>query len=94
MVKVNEYFDGNVKSLSFQNCAGQETVGVMKPGEYTFNTGLKEIITIVSGAMTIQFEDSDEWELFEKFQSFDVPANSSFKLKIVADTAYLCQFVG
>lgn len=94
MINVNEYFDGNVKSLNIQGFSGKETVGVMKPGEYTFNTELKEVMTVISGAMTIQFENSPEWELFEKHQTFEVPANSSFKLKIYADAAYLCQFVG
>ena len=94
MVQVNEYFEGNVKSLTLQNASGKETVGVMKAGEYTFNTGLKEIMTVISGAMTIQFPDSEEWFVFEKNDRFEVPANSSFKLKIYADAAYLCQFVG
>lgn len=94
MINVNEYFEGNVKSLTLQNCGGKETVGVMKAGEYEFNTGLKEIMTVISGSMTIQLKDSEEWVIYEKFDSFTVPANSSFKLKIFADVAYLCQFVG
>lgn len=94
MINVNEYFDGHVKSLTLHGATGRETVGVMKAGEYTFNTGLKEIMTVVSGALTIQLEGSEEWNVYEKFESFEVPANSSFKLKVYNDTAYLCQFVG
>ena len=32
MFKVNEYFDGKVKSLAFKSMEGQATVGVMAPG--------------------------------------------------------------
>lgn len=94
MINVNEYFDGKVKSLSLEGASGKETVGVMKPGEYTFKTGLKEIMTVISGALTVQFPGDDEWRLFQAGDIFEVPANSSFDLKVYADTAYLCQFVG
>ncbi len=94
MVQVNEYFDGKVKSLTLQSSGGKETVGVMLPGEYTFNTGLREIVTVLSGSMTVLLPDSEEWQLVEKFERFDVVANSSFRLKIYSDTAYLCQYIG
>ena len=94
MIPVNEYFEGKVKSLSMNSAGGKETVGVMQPGEYEFSTGLQEIMTVVSGAMTVQFSGSGEWLLFEKGDSYIVPANSKFKLKIYQDAAYLCQFVG
>ena len=51
MLKVNEYFDGRVKSIAFNTPTLPATVGVMVPGEYTFNTADKEAVTIVSGAM-------------------------------------------
>jgi hypothetical protein len=38
MFKVNEYYDGRVKSLAFASPAGPATVGVMAPGEYEFAT--------------------------------------------------------
>lgn len=94
MITVNEYFEGKVKSLSLAANGGKETVGVMQAGEYEFNTALKEVVTIISGAMTIQQKDSEDWILYEKFDAFEVPANSSFKLKIHTDCAYLCQYIG
>jgi hypothetical protein len=51
-------------------------------------------MTVISGSMTILLPGDEEWGIYEKMESFVVPANSSFKLKIFADTAYLCQFVG
>ncbi|HUH74559.1 MAG TPA: pyrimidine/purine nucleoside phosphorylase [Chitinophagales bacterium] len=94
MIAVNEYFDGKVKSLAFNSASGATTVGVMKAGEYTFNTGKKELITIVSGSLTVKISGMEEWELFEPGESFEVEANSSFDLIVFIDTAYLCQFIG
>jgi len=50
MFQTNEYFDGKVKSLAFQTETLPATVGVMAPGDYVFNTGDKEKMTVVSGA--------------------------------------------
>ena len=38
MLNVNEYFDGNVKSVSFQGDELASSIGVMAPGEYEFGT--------------------------------------------------------
>lgn len=44
MFKVNEYYDGNVKSLAFSNDEGEVTVGVMAPGEVEKNNSFKVIV--------------------------------------------------
>ncbi len=94
MIQVNEYFEGNVKSLSIAGAGGKETVGVMASGQYIFNTGLKELITVVSGALTVKLAEDTEWSLYQVGETFEVPANSAFELKVMVDTAYLCQCVG
>ena len=38
MFKINEYFDGKVASIGFQQPDGTATVGVMAPGEYPAGT--------------------------------------------------------
>ena len=92
MVKVNEYFEGKVKSLVVNSSAGKKTVGVIAPGEYEFNTDTKETMTIVSGTLSVYLPDYDEWEDFGTGSSFDVPAKSKFKVKAEEDTAYLCEY--
>ncbi|MDP3920886.1 MAG: pyrimidine/purine nucleoside phosphorylase [Candidatus Omnitrophota bacterium] len=92
MVEVNEYFDGNVKSLVVNSNKGKRTVGVMMPGEYEFNTTTKETMTVVSGELSVYFAEEGEWEEFGEGASFDVPANSKFKAKVMQDTAYLCEY--
>lgn len=92
MIKVNEYFDGGVKSLGYENGAGKSTVGVMAAGDYEFSTGSMEIMTVVEGKLTIQLAGESSWKDYTNGQSFEVPANSSFKLKVAENTSYLCQF--
>ncbi len=93
MIKVNEFFQGQVKSLALSMGSHNATVGVMQPGDYEFNTQKKEIMTVVAGEMKVQLPGATEWVLFCKGDVFTVPANSKFLLKIADDSAYLCEFV-
>lgn len=92
MVEVNEYFEGKVKSFTVKSSEGRQTVGVMEPGEYEFNTETKEIMTVVTGKLSVYFPEYKEWEEFERGSSFDVPAQSVLKVKVDQDTAYLCEY--
>jgi len=92
VVEVNEYFEGKVKSFVINAGDGRKTVGVMKPGEYEFNTETKEIITIVTGDLSVYFSEYDEWEEFGAGACFEVPGQSAFKVKVEQDTAYLCEY--
>jgi uncharacterized protein YaiE (UPF0345 family) len=92
MLKVNEYFEGKVKSISFKTDTLPASVGVITEGEYEFSTGSKETMVIVSGELTVQFAGESTWQTFTEGQSFEVEGNSSFKVKTNRDTAYLCKY--
>ncbi|MFH2137286.1 MAG: pyrimidine/purine nucleoside phosphorylase [Candidatus Omnitrophota bacterium] len=92
MIKVNEYFEGKVKSFVLNCEEGKKTVGVMEAGEYEFDTDTKEIMTIVEGKISVYFPEYDEWEEFDKGCSFDVAAKSKLKVKVEQDTAYICEY--
>lgn len=92
MLKVNEYFGGKVKSISFQGETLPATVGVMAPGEYEFGTSQNEVMTVVSGKLTVKLPDNDTWQTFTAGEAFEVAANSKFQLKVAVDTAYLCTY--
>lgn len=92
MLTVNEYFDGKVKSIGFQTATLPATVGVMEIGEYEFNTDKKETITVVSGCLTVQLPESNDWQDFPAGASFIVEADKKFQLKIAEETAYLCTY--
>ncbi len=94
MFKVNEYFDGTVKSIAFGTAEGPATIGVMAAGEYEFGTAQREIMHVVSGALTVKLPGSEEWQTFSTGSHFNVPANSKFQLKVAVDTAYLCEYRG
>ena len=92
MFKVNEYFDGSVKSIAFEMAAGPATIGVMAAGEYEFGTAQLEVMHVVAGALTVKLPGSEKWETFASGSQFTVPANSKFQLKVASDTAYLCEY--
>lgn len=92
MFDVNEYFDGNVKSIALDNSQGQLTVGVMAVGEYTFGTSQHETMTVVSGALTVKLPGSEEWLTFNAGERFEIDANQKFDVKVAEQTAYLCQY--
>ena len=91
---VNAYFDGKVTSRTIVFPDGsKKTLGVMLPGEYEFNTDAKEIMEIMSGDLEVLIADSDQWQTIDPPQSFEVSAQSKFKLKIKTLTDYCCSFV-
>ncbi len=93
MLKVNEYFDGKVKSISFSAPTGDVTAGVMAPGSYEFSTGLKELMKVTSGELTVKLPGETEWKKFSEGNSFTVSAKSKFQLQVAVDTSYLCFFL-
>jgi uncharacterized protein YaiE (UPF0345 family) len=93
VLKVNEYFDGNVKSIAFTTSTCPATVGVMAPGEYQFGTSKREIVTVVSGVLTVQLPGEDVWKAYVSGETFAVAPNQKFQLKVREDTAYLCLYV-
>lgn len=92
MFKVNEYFEGKVKSISFTTEGGPATVGVMAAGEYEFGTSTREIMTVITGKMVVRLPGSNDWKEFKAGETFEVPANQKFQLKIPADVSYLCLY--
>ena len=92
MIEVNEYFDGNVKSLSLKTDTLPATVGVMEPGLYVFNTAEKEKMTVISGCLKIKISENAEELAYKAGESFNVEANSAFDVNVETQTAYLCVY--
>ncbi|WP_372831444.1 pyrimidine/purine nucleoside phosphorylase [Pontibacterium sp.] len=89
-MNVNEYFDGNVKSIGFENNEGRVTAGVMAPGEYEFGTSEDELMKVVSGELIVKLPGEGEFTAYPSGTEFKVAANQSFQLKVEQATAYLC----
>jgi len=92
MFNVNEYFDGKVKSIGLNSIQGKTTIGVMAAGEYEFGTSCVEVMTVLAGSMEILMPGETQWREFRKFESFVVPANVKFGVKVNAETPYLCLY--
>ena len=81
--KANIYFGGNVTSRSVLFADGtKKTLGIMMPGEYEFGTEAAELMEIMAGTMKILLPNQTEWQEVKGGESFNVPANSSFKLVV------------
>lgn len=89
-MKVNEYFDGNVTSIAFENGEGRATAGVMAVGEYEFGTSENELMKVVSGELHIRLPGHDEFVAYPTGTHFNVPANVKFGVKVTQPTAYVC----
>jgi len=92
--KANVYFDGKVSSRTICFADGsKKTLGFMLPGEYTFNTGDAEIMEIMAGELEVLLPGSETWQFVNGGQAFDVPANTSFTMKVKTPTDYCCSFI-
>ena len=92
--KANVYFDGKVTSRTviFED-GTKKTLGVMLAGDYEFNTDAAERMEMLGGEMDVLIAGESEWKTYTEGMAFDVPANSSFKLKVPALADYCCSYI-
>jgi len=89
----NIYYDGKVTSRTLEFSDGSiKSLGIMLPGEYTFGTNDAEIMEMLSGDLEIKLPN-EEWKTLNTPETFNVPANSSFDLKIKTVTDYCCSYI-
>ncbi len=91
MIKVNTYFDGNVKSLGFERETVGYTAGVLMPGTYTFDTQKEEHLTITVGEIEVQPPES-EWRHLKTGETIIIPANANVNLKVEQPASYICMY--
>jgi len=92
--KANVYFGGNVSSRTIRFADGSsKTLGFMLPGEYTFNTDAAEMMEILDGELAVLLPYAEQWQAIKGGESFDVPANAKFTVKVTAATDYCCSFL-
>lgn len=90
----NIYFDGAVTSRTIRFADGTvKTLGFMQPGEYRFNTGAAELMEILSGDLDVQLPGQDGWQAIAGGQSFNVPGDASFVVRVKTPTDYCCSFL-
>ena len=71
--------------------AKKKTLGVMLPGDYTrFGTASAKSWISSPVKSLIRLPGSDTWQTIKGGESFDVPANASFDIKVLEVTDYCC----
>lgn len=91
--KANVYFGGNVSSRTIKFADGSsKTLGFMLPGEYTFNTADPELMEIIDGELDVLLPGA-EWQSVKGGESFNVPANAAFTMKVKTPSDYCCSFL-
>ena len=92
--KANVYFDGKVTSRTVLFPDGtKKTLGIMMPGDYEFGTEAKEIMEILSGELEWQMKGGSDWKRIAGGEAFNVPANSTFLMKVATVSDYCCSFI-
>ena len=90
----NIYFEGKVISRNiFFKDGSKKTLGVMLVGEYEFKTISGEVMEIISGELNFKVDDTDNWQLIKEGMSFNIPENSSFKVKVLELVNYCCSYI-
>lgn len=92
MLKVNEYFEGKVKSIALTNDDGKQTVGVMAIGDYVFGTSTKEIMKVVSGELKVKMPNDSEYKTYSAGEQFEVESDIKFSVKVEKESAYVCYY--
>lgn len=92
--EANVYFEGRVTSRAVLFADGtKKTLGLMFPGEYEFATAEKEIMEIMSGKLDVLLPEASDWITIHGGESFAVPANAKFQLKVHDLTDYCCSYI-
>ncbi len=92
--QANVYFDGKVTSRTIKFADGSsKTLGFMQQGEYTFNTADPELMEILAGELEVLLPGSDVWQTVKGGESFNVPANAKFTMKVSVPSDYCCSFL-
>lgn len=92
--EANIYFDGKVTSRVVKfNDGSRKTLGIMQPGDYEFGTEEKEIMEILAGELEILLPGKENWQQVKGGESFAVPAQAQFKLKVKTLTDYCCSYI-
>ena len=93
-LKANIYFDGNVTSHTLLTQDGvRKSVGIIRPGSYTFNTEEAEQMDILAGNCRVRVAGEIKWTTYAAGTMFRVPTKSSFEIAVDSGlTEYLCSF--
>ncbi|MGC6424672.1 MAG: pyrimidine/purine nucleoside phosphorylase [Lentimonas sp.] len=93
--KANVYFGGQVTSRTVVFADGsKKTLGFMQAGDYEFGTEAPELMEMLGGEMDVKIGGSEDWVTYKEGESFNVPGESKFALKVKEGGAdYCCTYL-
>ena len=93
-LKANVYFDGKVVSHTLLAQDGtKKTIGIIYPGNFTFDTGAPERMDILAGTARVRLKGESDWKSYAAGTSFNVPGHSAFDITVDSGLVeYLCSF--
>ncbi|MDG4813365.1 pyrimidine/purine nucleoside phosphorylase [Hydrogenovibrio sp. 3SP14C1] len=90
----NVYYDGKVSSRTVLFADGsKKTLGLLLPGEYEFGTEAAEIMEMLAGDVEVLLPGETAWQSISAGESFNVPANSKFGIKVHTVADYSCSYI-
>lgn len=91
--QANVFFDGKCVSHTVLFPDGsRKSVGVIFPGNLTFNTAAPEVMELNAGKCRVRLQGESEWKTYQGGESFSVPGNSSFDIETLEMVDYVCHF--
>jgi uncharacterized protein YaiE (UPF0345 family) len=91
-IQTNEYYDGQVRSLEFENSQGKFTAGVMQVGEWEFHAPTREWMILTRGSWEARLPGADEFVLFAEGESFQIEGGETFAVRTKEESAYICLY--
>lgn len=92
--KVNIYDEGKVQSRTIRYPDGRiQTLGVYLPGEYEFESEGAEKVVMTTGSVSVLFPSDSDWRIIKRGETYDVPANTRFKVRCAETAEYICDFL-
>lgn len=91
--QANVYFEGRCVSHSLTLADGtKKSVGVVLPMEQRFTTAQAEVMECVAGRCEYRLAGSQEWRTSSAGESFQVPANAYFDIRVTEAYHYICHY--
>lgn len=89
--RANVYYNGAVTSRDIETTDDQQkTLGIMQPGNYTFETDDEEEIEVLTGELTVDV--NGEMSRYEAGDVFTVPPDTEFDLDVESLVDYCCTY--
>lgn len=90
MYELRKYHGDKVQSLTYEDNTIAFSVGIISEGEYQFGSIKKEIFNVTLGSISSWVEGNESWKEYLKGDSFTIPSQKNFKLRVEGISSYIC----